>query len=100
MKVIAYDHFKAGTNLRAVESRLLQAEMIQAWKLWKEGVIRELYGRADGGGGVIVFECESVDEAKRYVEDLPLSRAGFLEWDFLPLTAPTPLEALFVEGAG
>jgi hypothetical protein len=42
---------------------------------------------------VIVFECSSVEEAKRYVEDFPLSKRGFLEW--FPLDAPLPLEFLF-----
>jgi hypothetical protein len=48
-------------------------------------------------GVVIVFECESVAEARRYVDDFPLSKAGFLEWDFIALDAPLPLEFLFGE---
>jgi hypothetical protein len=47
---------------------------------------------------VIVFECSSVDEAKRYVADFPLSKAGLLEWDFIPVSAPLPLEFVFDSG--
>jgi len=41
---------------------------------------------------VIVFECRDLADAKRYVEDFPLSKAGLLEWDFIPVGAPLPLE--------
>jgi hypothetical protein len=44
---------------------------------------------------VIAFECGSVDEANRYVADFPLSRAGLLEWDDIPVSAPLPLEFVF-----
>jgi hypothetical protein len=50
--------------------------------------------RADEPGVIIVFEVASVEEARRYVADLPLSKAGYLEWQYLPLQAPLPLEAL------
>ena len=43
---------------------------------------------------VIVFEVESVAEARRYVEDFPLTKKGFLEWTYVPVTAPLPIEAL------
>jgi hypothetical protein len=37
----------------------------------------------------------SVDEAGRYIADFPLTRAGLIEWDFIALEAPLPLEFLF-----
>jgi len=37
-----------------------------------------------------------VEEAQRYVADFPLSKAGLLEWDYIPVTAaPLPLEFVF-----
>jgi len=37
-----------------------------------------------------------VEEVKRYVGDFPLSKAGLLEWDYIPVTtAPLPLEFVF-----
>jgi hypothetical protein len=70
MKILAYDHLKSG-------------------------VIREIYGRVDTTGAVITFEGDSVDEVTGHVADFPLSKVGFLEWDFLALTAPFPFEVLF-----
>jgi hypothetical protein len=55
----------------------------------------ENYARADEPGVVIVFECASVDECKRYTDDVPLARAGFLEWVHIPVQVPLPIETLF-----
>jgi hypothetical protein len=95
MKIIAYDHFTPGIARGNIKADLLKEEMAHVWGLQKAGVIREIYGRADAPGAVIVFECGTVDEVKEHVAAFPLSKAGFLEWDFLPLIAPFPFEVLF-----
>jgi hypothetical protein len=95
MKIIAFDHFKPGVIKASITPALLKEEMSYAWGLQKAGVIREIYGRADAPGAVAVLECGSMDEAKSHVAAFPMSKAGFLEWDFLPLTAPLPFEVLF-----
>jgi hypothetical protein len=56
--------------------------------------VRENYARADEPGVIIIFELDSVDEAKRYVADFPMTKAGYLEWFYIPLQAPLPLEGL------
>jgi len=94
MKIIAYDRMKPGVTYEKIEPYLPQ-EVANVWRLWKAGIVRENYARADVPGVVIVFECKNIAEAKRYVEDFPLSKAGFLEWDYIPLDAPLPLESLF-----
>jgi hypothetical protein len=94
MKIIAYDRFKAGVTLDTVKP-YLRDEVSNVWRLWKAGIVRENYARADQPGVVIVFECDTVEAARRYVEDFPLSKAGLLEWDFIALDAPLPLEFLF-----
>lgn len=93
MKVIAFDRFKPGVTLETIQP-YLKEEVANVWRLWKAGVVRENYARADEPGVVIVFEVESVEEARRYVADFALSRAGLLEWQYLPIQAPLPLEAL------
>ncbi|MFE9575133.1 hypothetical protein ACFYO1_02005 [Nocardia sp. NPDC006044] len=72
----------------------LSEEVANVWRLWKAGIVRENYARADEPGVVIVFEVDSVEEAKRYVDDFPLSKQGLLEWTYIPVTAPLPLEQL------
>jgi hypothetical protein len=94
MKIIAFDRFKPGVTLDDLRP-YLRKEVSNVWRLWKAGIIRENYARADIGGVVIVFECDSVETAERYTADFPLSKAGLIEWDYIALDAPLPLEFLF-----
>ena len=73
---------------------LLPQEVANVWRLWKAGIVRENYARADEPGVIIVFELDSVDDAKKYVADFPMSKAGYLEWFYIPLQAPLPIESL------
>ncbi len=57
--------------------------------------MRENYARADELGVVIVFELDSVEAAQRYTDDFPLTKAGLIEWFFIPVQAPLPIEVLF-----
>ena len=94
MKIIAYDSFKPGVTMETIKPFLKQ-EVANVWRLWKAGIVRENYTRADVSGVVIVFECKNVEEAKTYVDDFPLSKRGFLNWSYIPLDASQPLEFLF-----
>src|SRR5947209_18648964 len=94
MKIIAYDRFKPGVTLET-DTPYLPEEIANVWRLWKAGIVRENYARADEPGVVIVFELDSVEDAKRYTDDFPLAKAGFLEWSFMPLMVPLPIENLF-----
>jgi hypothetical protein len=94
MKIMAYDNFKPGVTLADLRP-YLRDEVSNVWRLWKAGVVRENYARADVGGVILVFELPSIAEARRYTDDFPLSKAGLLEWQFVAFDAPLPLEYLF-----
>jgi hypothetical protein len=96
MKIIAFDKFKPGVTLETVKP-YLRDEVSNVWRLWKAGIVRENYARMDEPGVVIVFECETVEAARRYVDDFPLSKAGLLDWSFIAVGAPLPLEYLYDE---
>ena len=87
MKVITYDRFKPGVTMEQIRP-LLPEETAHAWRLWKQGIIRENYAIADRPGVVIVFEVKDAKEAQRYLDDFPMTKAGFLEWFTIPVTAP------------
>jgi hypothetical protein len=93
VRIFAYDRFKPGVTLQGIQP-FLADEVANVWRLWKAGIVRENYARADEPGVVIVFELDSVDEARRYTDDFPLTNRGFLEWFFVPLTMPLPVESL------
>ncbi len=94
MKIITYDRMKSGVTYEKIEPYLPQ-EVANVWRLWKAGIVCENYARADELGVVIVFEVDSVKTAKRYTDDFPLTKAGLIEWFFIPLRVPLPLEVLF-----
>jgi hypothetical protein len=96
VRVIAFDRFRPGVTLEQV-TPYLPEEVSNVWRLWKSGIVRENYARADELGVVIVFEVPDVETARRYTEDFPLSKAGMLEWEFIALQAPLPIESLFRE---
>jgi hypothetical protein len=94
VRIIAFDEFNPGVTMETIEPYLPE-EVANVWRLWKAGIVRENYARADEPGVVIVFEVDSVQDAKRYTDDFPLSKKGYLKWRFLPLQIPLPIEALF-----
>ncbi len=94
MKIITYDKFKPGVTLEKI-TPYLPEEVSNVWRLWKAGIVRENYARADEPGVVIVFECQSVEQCKRYTDDFPLTKAGFIEWFHIPVQIALPIETLF-----
>ena len=94
MKIISYDRFKPDVTLETI-TPYLPDEVANVWRLWKAGIVRENYARADEPGVVIVFECENVEACKRYTDDFPLTRAGFIEWSHIPVQVALPIESLF-----
>ena len=98
MRVIAYDQLKPGVTMETIKP-LLPQEVANVWRLWKAGVVRENYARADEPGVIIIFEVDSVAEAQAYVADFPMTQAGHLEWSYIPLMAPVMLESQFSETA-
>jgi hypothetical protein len=97
MRIIAYDRFRPGVTMEQITPYLTE-EVSNVWRLWKAGIVRENYARADEPGVVIIFEVPDVATAKTYTEDFPLSKAGLLEWSFIALQVPLPIETLFREG--
>jgi hypothetical protein len=94
MKIIAYDRIKPGATMETI-APYLPEEVSNVWRLWKAGIVRENYARADEFGVVIVFECDSVERCKRYTDDFPLTKAGYIEWFYIPVQIALPLEVLF-----
>ena len=97
MRIIAFDRFKPGVTMEQI-TPYLPEEVSNVWRLWKAGIVRENYARADEPGVVIMFEVPDVATARTYTNDFPLSKAGLLEWTFLALQIPLPIESLFREG--
>ena len=97
MKILAIEHETPGLTEDDFAPHLA-AEAWRAWDLHQEGVIRELYFRADRAEAVLVLECEDVAAAEAALATLPLVRAGLIAFELIPLRAYPGFARLFAEG--
>jgi len=94
MQILVLSKLVPGASMDAVAPHL-KAETQVAWRLYKDGLVRQWYFRTDQPGVVFFIECESIDEAKRAFEALPLVGAHLIELEYIPLGPFLPLESLF-----
>lgn len=72
------------------------AEIQAVWDLYTQGICREVYGRADAPGAVVMMlESASVEKAREALAILPLARLSLLDFDIYPLTPFVALAGLF-----
>ena len=94
MKILAIEH--ETPNLTEDDfAPHLEAEARRAWQLHQDGVIRELYFRADRAEAVLVLECEDVAAAEAILATLPLVAAGLIAFELIPLRAYPGFARLF-----
>lgn len=95
MKIIAYSKNVTEQMDMASIMPYLKDESKHAWELYKNGFFRELYFRTDRPGAVVVIESENIEKASKIVAELPLVKAGFIEFEFIPVGPFVPFENLF-----
>jgi hypothetical protein len=49
MRIFAFDRFNPGVTLETIEPYLAE-EVANVWRLWKAGIVRQNYARADEPG--------------------------------------------------
>lgn len=78
---------------------VMPAEIRATVKLYLDGKIREWYSRGDGKGVVFLVEASSEDEARSFMETLPLARAQLMDTQYIPVGSLVPLRLLVGPGA-
>ncbi len=96
MKILAIEKPVPGVTDEQCESFLID-EAHRAYELYRKGIIRELYFRADRYEAVLVLECESVEKASETVHTLPLVKNGLIDFEIIPLAAYPGFERLFTK---
>lgn len=95
MKILAIAKVDHQTTLEKIQPHL-EAEVKHAWKLYKEGTVREMYNCQDRRLGVVfVLECNNVDEARKKLDELPFVREKLIDFEVLPLGPFSYFEMLF-----
>ena len=67
-------------------------------KLYLDGKIREWYSRGDGKGVIFLVDATTEDEARAFMETLPLAKEQLMDHEYIPVGPLMPLKALM--GAG
>jgi len=88
MKILAIEKDKPGITQEQLHP-FLKEESARAWELYQDGILRELYFRADFPAAVLMMEAASLEEARKALASLPLVREGLVAFDLIPL-APYP----------
>ncbi|NLI48738.1 MAG: superoxide dismutase [Acidobacteria bacterium] len=78
----------------------LAAEAARAWELYQQGVIREVYIRADRDEAVLILECSDDSAAWAALDTLPLVRYGLIAFELIPLAPYPGFTRLFAETGG
>jgi hypothetical protein len=95
MKIIALERPVPGVADESFTPELLREEARRAWQLHQAGAIRELHFRGDRDEAVLVLEAPDLGEARRTLGELPLVRAGLIDFDLVPLKAYPGFARLF-----
>lgn len=95
MKILAVETDVEGVSDQAFTDELLKEEAARVWQLHQEGVIRELYFRADRDAAVLILECSDIDEARSVLSTLPLVQRKLIHFEVIPLIAYDGFARLF-----
>lgn len=76
---------------------LLESEAKSALRLWADDFIRELYGRTDGKGAIMVVEATSEDEVKETLGALPMVQKSLPSLEIYGTKLRRVLEAMVTD---
>ena len=97
MKILAIEKDVAGSQEKNFAPHL-KTEAAMVWELQQAGLIREVYFRQDQSSAVLMLECTNTKEAGRILSELPLVRAGLIEFEIIPLVPYSGFARQFADG--
>jgi muconolactone delta-isomerase len=83
-----------GTPDRATMAQVMPGEVRATVDLHLKGKIDQWFVRKDGRGVVFLMNVDTVDEAHRLLEALPLGEKKLMTFELMPLGPLTPLRFL------
>lgn len=73
---------------------VIPAEIRATVKLYLDGKIRQWYSRGDGKGAVFLVDAKTEDEARGFMETLPLAKEQLMDHQYIAVGPLMPLRAL------
>ncbi len=93
MKIMAITKDLPGVNWENSDE-ILKNETINAYKLYQDGIFREIYF-TQNRDAVIILEALSIDEAVGIMNNLPLVQKNFISYELFELNPYNGFERLF-----
>jgi hypothetical protein len=95
MKILAIEKDVEGVTDRDFAPHM-KAEAKRAWELYQSGVFREMYfTKEDDPIAIIMMESDTVEDAQKALDTLPLVRAGLISFELTPLVPYPGFARLF-----
>ncbi len=95
MKFLTLEVEKQTVNWDEVEPGLLKEEARYIYDLQQADFIRQIHFNADTRTAVIEWECMTIDIVREKILSLPLVRAGYINFEIIPLLPYTGFNRLF-----
>jgi hypothetical protein len=92
MKLLAIEHETSALNW-AEENETLINESYQVYRLFQDGIIRDIYF-TENENAVIILECASKAEAATVLSTLPLVKAGLISFEIMELRPYTGFDRI------
>ena len=84
MKILALEKELPGVTSAQFQP-LLKEEARCLWDLQQAGLVREVHFDARAHTAVLMLECADETAARQTLANLPLARAGLIEFELVPL---------------
>ena len=95
MRILVMPRLHSGAQIGELQPHRI-GEIQAVWELYAQGMVREIYARADQpGAALFLVESESVEAAREALQSLPLVRLHLLDLDLIPLAPFTQWQSLF-----
>ncbi len=99
VRILAILRPSDATNPRDEVMRLARDELQALWDLYRAGFVREMYSPG-GLGAILMLEAQSLEDAAKRLEDLPLLRNRIMRLELTELQPFSALQMLFSETSG
>jgi hypothetical protein len=96
--VLVIETAKQGVTAQQIMA-VIPEEIRATVQFYLDGKIREWYSRSDGKGVIFLVDAKTADEARAFMETLPLAKEHLMDHEYIPVGPLMPLRALMGPGA-
>jgi hypothetical protein len=93
MPVLAIARAMPNTTIEQFQ-KIRPEEIRMVWTIYRRGDLLQVNYCTDREIAVLTVNCNTIDEAKKILADLPMVREHYIEWDYYPIGPFRPWDGL------